>query len=238
MSLKFTSAVIFVFLSIQIGWAAEPEYAHHPEIKEPLFLNIDIYENLKNKLPPPPAEKSSAQIKDEKELFHFQKIRTDVDCEQARSEVPINLKTFFGGPKGSLSDGDIDKLTPFFAQLRNDSDFFIHKIKKEYPRQRPYDYIAGLNPCIAREKSLAYPSGHTALARVFSKVLGDLYPKEKAKLKKRADEIAKDRVLAGVHHPTDIDTGKALGDLLYQELKKSKAYESAYKEAAMKIDIK
>lgn len=34
----------------------------------------------------------------------------------------------------------------------------------------------------------------------------------------RADLIAEDRVLAGVHHPSDIEAGKKLGDAVFKKL--------------------
>jgi acid phosphatase (class A) len=55
-------------------------------------------------------------------------------------------------------------------------------------------------------------------------VLGDLVPARRAELLERADAIAEDRVVIGVHYPTDIAAGKALADLFHASLLQSEAY--------------
>ena len=41
----------------------------------------------------------------------------------------------------------------------------------------------------------------------------------------RADEAALDRVIGGVHYPTDIEAGKRLGEAIYAELRKNPAFQ-------------
>ena len=48
-----------------------------------------------------------------------------------------------------------------------------------------------------------------------------MYPAKTKELLKRADVIAEDRVLAGMHHRSDIIAGQALGERLYKEFSKS-----------------
>ncbi len=79
-----------------------------------------------------------------------------------------------------------------------------------------------------KEVTGAYPSGHSTLAKLYALILADLYPAMKNELLTRGDQIALDRVISGMHHPTDIQAGKILGELIYQELKKSKEFQSAY----------
>ena len=56
------------------------------------------------------------------------------------------------------------------------------------------------------------------MARLFAHVLGTIYPERKDALMKRADEVARNRVLGGVHHPTDVEAGKKMGDVLGKSL--------------------
>jgi acid phosphatase (class A) len=62
-------------------------------------------------------------------------------------------------------------------------------------------------------------------------VLSKLDPSRKELFMKRADQIAADRVLAGVHHPSDIEAGKKLGDAEFAALEKSPKFEQALKKA-------
>lgn len=206
------------------------EYAHHPKPTEPTMLDPVAYDRIKKKIAPPPMPGSTAQKEDEQELLKIQKSRTVEECSRAKNAVSVNLKTFFGRPDGSLEDKDVERLASFFGQLRNDADYVIHKLKVEFPRQRPYDYIAGLEPCVPKEKSKAYPSGHTAISRLYALVLSDLFPKDKKKFQDRALTIGKDRILSGMHHPSDVSSGRTLGDMLYAEFKKNDKFKSVFNE--------
>lgn len=94
----------------------------------------------------------------------------------------------------------------------------IYLAKRIYKRPRPYLTRTELTPCIDKESSYAYPSGHTALARLFARLLSRIYPERTAAFLERADEIAENRVLGGVHHPTDLISGKKLGDAMSVEV--------------------
>jgi hypothetical protein len=48
-----------------------------------------------------------------------------------------------------------------------------------------------------------------------------MFPTKTKELLKRADVIAEDRVVAGMHHRSDIIAGQALGERLYKEFSKS-----------------
>lgn len=57
-----------------------------------------------------------------------------------------------------------------------------------------------------------------------------MIPARKAEFLAKADEIALDRVIGGVHFPTDIAAGKALGGMYYAELIRSEQYRKDLEE--------
>lgn len=159
--------------------------------------------------------------------MEFQQNRTSADCAMATQEIFLSLKGFTGvyGAYGKEFTLEQEKvLSPFIDRTGEEVVFFAKRLKKDYPRPRPYDYISGITPCVRKEKSMAYPSGHAALSRVYAKVLGVIYPELKNKFQERSDEIAKNRVLGGVHHPSDIESGKKLGALIFEDVMKSEKY--------------
>jgi acid phosphatase (class A) len=218
---------LLVALTLQTQASPQPE-VHHPAPKEPIFLKASAYAAIKKTLQLPPKAGSAAQQKDEATLREFQKSRTPQQCEAAQSEVMVTLQNFYGQPHGPFSNERIAQLAPFFEQVRNDADFFIQKLKKDFPRPRPFLYLKDLEPCVPREVTGAYPSGHAVLSKLFALILADLQPAARAQLETRAQEIAEHRVLSGMHHPTDIEAGRALADWIYQELQRSKEYQAAF----------
>jgi acid phosphatase (class A) len=189
-----------------------------------VYINMDLHEEIKLQIPDYPKKGSAAQSVDEFALRRFQKTRTVEDCERALLEVSVTLENFYGKPYGHLSQKQIEILQPLIDQLRQDGGFYIGSIKRSFNRARPYDYMKDLTPCVPLEKSLAYPSGHAMLATLYALVLADVFPALATQFKERADEIAQDRVLAGVHHPTDIAAGKKFGQIVYNEIIKSPRY--------------
>ncbi len=180
--------------------ADEAAVVHHPAPKEPIYVSAAWYETLKKSLPPLPMEESPAQKNDEKTLRELQAGRTEADCQAARTEMMVTLGNFYGQPQGPLTPAQVEKLAPFFEQVRNDADFFIQKLKKEFPRKRPFLYMADIQPCVAREVTGAYPSGHAMLSQLFALILVDLKLGDATRLGERAREIGKHRVVSGMHH--------------------------------------
>lgn len=227
--------LFFLCLFVQSAYTTPSGVVHHPAPKEPVYVKSDWYPTLKKTLAPLPSKGSPQQKLDEEELLKFQKSRSQADCEQAKIEVFVSLQNFFGAPNGPISESTARKLTPFFEQLRNDGDYFIQRLKKDYPRQRPFLYISGLEPCVPREVTGAYPSGHAVLSKLFALVLTDMFPNQKEVLETRAKLIADHRILSGMHHRSDIDAGRQLATLIYEELKKSPKYQSDFKRLQVQL---
>lgn len=233
---KLVVLIVSLFLALPLhAEAPDTGVVHHPEPKKPIYVSEEWYKTLKQELPHPPIKKSNKQKRDEKELHRLQKNRTEADCDAAKGEILVSLKAFYGTPGSPISDADIEKLSPFFEQLRNDADYFIQLLKKDFPRERPFLYVKGIEPCVAKEVTGAYPSGHAVLSRLFQHVLTDLYPEHKKYIKGRSKTIADHRVLVGMHHRSDIEAGQALANLIYKEFKKSDQYKKDFENAKKAI---
>lgn len=204
------------------------------------YISHNLYSELKGQIPDFPATGSAAQKADEAQLRQYQKSRTKVDCERASTEVVVTLKSFFGKPFGELNDQQIALLQPLFDQIRIDGGQYIGQVKNAYSRLRPYDYIKDLKPCLSKEPTFAYPSGHATLASLYSLVLIDIFPNEKETLTKRAQQISQDRIIGGVHHPSDIESGNKLGEMVHAKLILSPAYNDdiqTYKDLLTKANL-
>jgi acid phosphatase (class A) len=212
-----------------------PREVHHPRPRQPVYLDPAWYPTLRAQFPPPPAPGSRAQADDEAELRRLQNERGAEDCRQANLEVLVSLKSFFAAPHGPLDDATERELADFFEQVRNDADYFIQKLKLEYPRRRPFLYVAGLTPCVPREVTDAYPSGHGVLSRLFALILGELFPAQRERLEARVGAICDHRVLGGVHHRSDVRAGQDLGVLIYRQLQTSTRFQQDLEAARSRL---
>ncbi|MBR9866729.1 MAG: phosphatase PAP2 family protein [Oceanospirillales bacterium] len=84
-------------------------------------------------------------------------------------------------------------------------------LKQAIKRDRPCDRFADVIPQITPSDKFSLPSGHAAAAFVFATVLSYYYPALILPAYSVATLIALARVFLGVHYPTDILAGAALG---------------------------
>lgn len=206
------------------------EYAFHPAPKDPQFLAKSDYSFFKTKITLPPKKSSAEQQKDVTELLQLQNSRTEADCTQAKKEVHAGVIEFLGEESHLIPSQAKTEFINFFEQIRNDVDFFVQKLKVDFPRERPFLYIKDLKPCIPKEVTKSYPSGHSAISAAYALVLSDLFPDKKDFFENRAKSIRDHRVLAGVHHRSDVVSGKELAQLVYNKMKENSAYKLEYKK--------
>ena len=176
-------------------------------------------------VPAAPADGSYEDREDFRVILDWQNRRTAAQCAAAKAEMSHNYEVFFGrlSPFGSPTPAEVKE---FFKNVGEDSVAAHKYLKEAYQRERPFLRDARVKPCLPRVAGLSYPSGHSAMARLFALILADLVPARRAEYMAKADESALFRVIGGVHHPTDTEAGKALADALYKELKKEPAFVS------------
>lgn len=87
-------------------------------------------------------------------------------------------------------------------------------IKKLVLRPRPYLVISQLELLVAQESSTSFPSGHSASSFVCAYMLARLFGKKGAWAYLPAALIALSRIYVGVHYPSDVLAGIALGTLI------------------------
>ncbi|MBI5743729.1 MAG: phosphatase PAP2 family protein [Elusimicrobia bacterium] len=170
--------------------------------------------------PAPPAAGSKADRADLALLKEWQLKRTPEDCARANAGAHAEFKEFFGDISPFT-----DPLPPVAAEIlgrvKADTDWAVSGVKERFKRPRPFLRDPSLEPCLGRVPGLAYPSGHATISRVFALLLSDLVPARRKDFLARSNEAALDRVIGGVHHPSDIEAGKRLADRLYAAYKKS-----------------
>jgi len=175
-------------------------------------LDIMSTSEIRSLIGPFPQPGSSEEIADDEVLQNHQRTRSEEECATAATQAHLNLREVFVQPNGPITKREFDRFQYHLLKLKVKAGLNILKAKKIYKRQRPYDRNLGLVPCIPKEDTHSYPSGHTALSRAVAQVLSSKYPQRAALLLSVARDIALNRVLGGVHHPTDIVAGEKLGD--------------------------
>jgi acid phosphatase (class A) len=229
----FLRTFLALALSVCGAAAQAPHIGPVQEVRPPSYIDG---EELAASLafPSPPEPGSRRDRADFAGLHAWQIQRTEAECARARSEKNPTYEAFFGdsGPYDLPLSRSVKLI---FLGVAADVGVTVTALKHRYKRKRPFKRDRTLKPCIPEPGGKAYPSGHAALGRVYALMLADLVPARRTDYRFRGDEIALDRVIAGVHHPTDIEAGKYLGDEIYARLRKNSAFKKAMKRLRSKL---
>jgi acid phosphatase (class A) len=197
-------------------------YASAPQTSAtPYYLPADITNSFQ--LNPPHPIGSAPDQEDIRALRSAQENRTQADCSRAETEASLTspaYQEFFGavGPFPTPLKGEVRE---FFIHIWSDAAIVSETFKNKYKWTRAFNVDPSIQPCLAKTASYSYPSGHALVSRVFALVLSDIDPSKRSVYLKRSDEIARDRLIAGMHRPNELAAGKKLADEIHEKMLKS-----------------
>lgn len=184
---------------------------------EPKFIPASAVDAVKL-LPGPPSD-NSAEAREELDLMlSIQEKRTKDDVARCASEVKLKVDVFASVMGPWFTEKNLPRLAKVFAALETDSKQASNAAKAAYHRPRPEHEDKRIHVPIDDETTFAYPSGHATRGMLYALLLVELAPDHRDALLERGREIGWDRVIAGLHHPSDIIAGRVLGKALAQSL--------------------
>ena len=163
-------------------------------------------------LPPPPAAGSAAERAELDAMLRIQEARTPAQAERAHKDEQVSIWRFadaLGNPP-AFNAKQLPVTGAFFARLQHQTASFSSPAKDVFGRPRPFRTEPRLKPVVEMPPSASYPSGHSTWAHTMAVVLADMLPEYRAQIFSRADEYAHNRIVGGVHYPSDVEAG-ALG---------------------------
>ncbi len=87
--------------------------------------------------------------------------------------------------------------------------------KRRHQRLRPFEVDSGVSMTLdKRPFGSSYPSGHAAVAAAAGAVLALMDPERASTYRGLAAEVAASRLYAGVHFPSDVVAGAAMGEAI------------------------
>lgn len=189
-------------------WAASPLYAH---AATPSFVAAE-QTRIMQILPEPPAA-DSAVTRDELALLHrLQDGRTAQQAAQAVADDRDESIFIYRDVLGDKFNAALLPVTAAFsARVKNDEEINTLPAKQGYHRVRPYNLDKTLQPiCKTKTKDDSYPSGHTTAGYLQALALIELVPEKRDAILARAASYGNNRLVCGVHYPSDVQASKLL----------------------------
>ena len=199
-------ALALLLLSSLVARAASPSYLS-PTAVDPLML-----------LPAPPAGDSAEDREELDLILAIQQKRTPADVARCESEVELTPDAFTSVMGPWFAAANLPETAKLFKALKKDSKPFADAVKNHYQRPRPKHEDGQIHVPIDDDTSFAYPSGHATRGMLYALILAEVAPEHRDALLERGREIGWDRVVAGLHHPSDVSPGRVLGQALAQSL--------------------
>lgn len=164
-------------------------------------------------LPSPPAADSRQNASDLAELHRIQDTRTPAQIAAAKADDAEEDMFVFKTVLGEKFNRESLPLTALLSDhVHNDESFIVNPAKDFFHRPRPYNFDTTLKPVCKVNASMtdySYPSGHTATGYLEAFAAALLVPEKRDAILARADDYAHNRLICGVHYPTDLAASRS-----------------------------
>lgn len=224
---QYLSLFLFTFIAVCVQ-AANLEITKTPTFIDPKNIPFET-------LPPPVAANSDAQSRDMHIVMWEQNSRTIYDIERAWGSVTLEPSYFNEALGVRFEEARYPKLYAIMKTVMNDARIFVDAFKVHYQRPRPYQDSKDVKPVIPVEESYTYPSGHGTRGMTLALVYAELFPKQKEALLKTGLTLGQDRVIGGVHYPSDIEASVILAQALAKNIIASPTFKTQIKDAQDEI---
>jgi acid phosphatase (class A) len=188
-------------------------------------------------LPPAPTNDSAVTRGEIELILKIQKERTAAQKERASADARVSIYRFsdaLGNPI-AFNATTLPKFDLMFRKVLYEEGAVIQAGKRSFARPRPFVLDSRIEPIVDKPPNGSYPSGHTMWARTVGLMLSAMLPEYREKILARADEYSFNRVVAGVHYPSDVESGKLAATALAAFLYASPAFQADFAEAKKEL---
>jgi acid phosphatase (class A) len=174
-------------------------------------------------LPAPPAEDSAITREELAQLHSLQTQRTPAELARAKADAAQENVFAFSTVLGPQFTAEQFPLTTkLFEKVTEAEKAAVRETKDYWHRRRPYLIDPTLVPC-SNGSNGSYPSGHSTVAYMDAALLAQMLPERHDALFERAADFAHNRLVCGVHFPSDVEAGRTLGTVLAALLEREPA---------------
>jgi acid phosphatase (class A) len=192
--------------------------------------------DYKSVIGPPPAAGTEQEKQDLLRVLVLQAIRSPADVDRAQSEADFSPFVFSRVLGPWFTAENLPQTWALLREVMNETGGVVDPAKKFYARPRPFVVNSEVRPCVKREESFSYPSGHATHAMVLALVLSEIFPDERESLIDEAKSVGMDRVRGGVHYPTDIEAGEKLARAIFDRMRQSDAFKDQLEQAKFECE--
>ena len=217
-----------------------------------------------NLLGPPPAINSAEQQQDLAQVLAIQKSRTPALIERAETDGGAFGYAAILGAR--FTAANVPTAAAFIRKVSGETGGMVDRVKDCWQRPRPFVFSKDVlppdtqaqsmmskpdaplsaaapqgagSPCKAPEKpaySYSYPSGGANAGMTAAILLANMVPEKRAEIYARGWESGENRLILGVHFPSDIEGGRILAAAVIAVMMQNPAFKADL--AAAKTEVR
>jgi acid phosphatase (class A) len=144
------------------------------------------------------------------ELHRIEQARTSEQIAKAKADEDEENMFAFKAVFGANFTADVLPMTAALgAHVKNEQSVVGGQLKRYYQRPRPYQTDITLHPvCELKTEHDSYPSGHGLTGYLEAFTLAEIAPEKRTEILARADDYAYNRLVCGVHYPSDVEASR------------------------------
>lgn len=193
----------------------------------PLFYYLDPRQiDLTALLPPPPDVSSAQERADEEQVTTAVMGRSPAQFLEAEEDSMRSVFFFSKSIGPGFDSARLPGTARFFSHVRSDVERLIDQAKTYWGRPRPNG---------AQKARGSYPSGHAAFAAATAILLSQLMPSKRDAIFRQAGMFAENRILLGVHYPSDVAAGWTAGTVVAYAMMHDRAFQHDFAEVAAEL---
>jgi acid phosphatase (class A) len=191
--------------------------------------------DFKALLPGPPANDSSTTMLEIDLILQKQATWTLEEKARIKREVHLNVYLFDTVFGPWFTEKNLHATAALFQKVDDNVGPVIDSAKNYWNRPRPFLQDKRIHAPIDLPKNASYPSGHSTIGNLDAMILVVLAPDLKDRLLARGRQIGDDRIIAGVHFPSDVAAGRTLAQALFGKLTASPAFQADLAKAKAEV---
>jgi acid phosphatase (class A) len=184
-------------------------------------------------LAPPPDE--STTKREIEQMLILQQQRTPEQAKRSVADLEQSIFRFADVMGDKFKRENLPQTAKLFETLYRTESDLNKQGKEKWQRTRPPLFDTRIQPVAKYSSSGSYPSGHSTFAYLSGIVLADMVPEKRTQIFVRASEFGENRVIGGVHFPSDIEAGRRLATMIAVLIQPNPAYRADFAAARAEL---